>query len=498
MNIKPEWIWVAGRNTIDQYAEFRREFYLDRLDDDAELQISVDTNFAAYINGQFVGTGQFGDFPENKTFSKINVADKLIAGKNILSILVYYCGQHNSSYIPGPAGLWFVLNSAGETISSDCQTLVRVSPAYRQNRQTKLTPQMGFVFAYNAALNDDWLLVDYVCDGWNSAVAVAGIEQPEERPLPMLKLKANPEFNIVAQGVLKRDIANDEISVAALMQRDFLSSRRRHELFSNLSPCDIGKNSPGSVVLMSEDINADGAYLVVDFGRQECGFIDLKLSADAGTVIDIAVGEHLTDLRVRAHVGGRNFASRYITTGGQQQFTHFTNRYSGRYMQLHITNIGSSLTLDYAGLIPAEYPLTVNGDFSCPDSLLNKIYAVSCRTLHICMHEHYEDTPWREQALYANDSRNQALTGYYTFGEYALPRVSFDILAKTLSDDGYQELAAPMRFDFTIPSFTMVWFLAIRDHLLFSGDLDAAQKQLPAIGRMFRHPYLKELGMTPF
>lgn len=34
------------------------------------------------------------------------------------------------------------------------------------------------------------------------------------------------------------------------------------------------------------------------------------------------------------------------------------------------------------------------------------------------MHEHYEDYPWREQALYAFDSRNQALYGYYAFGNY--------------------------------------------------------------------------------
>ena len=142
-----------------------------------------------------------------------------------------------------------------------------------------------------------------------------------------------------------------------------------------------------------------------------------------------------------------------------RQFTHFTNRYSGRYMQLHFTNVSSDLTIHHAGLIPFEYPLNMTGKFSCPDSLFNKIYDVSCRTLHLCIHEHYEDTPWREQALYANDSRNQALTGYYTFGEYDVPRVYLLICwSKTFSDDGYQELCAPMQFDFTIPSFTMVWF----------------------------------------
>ena len=31
------------------------------------------------------------------------------------------------------------------------------------------------------------------------------------------------------------------------------------------------------------------------------------------------------------------------------------------------------------------------------------------------MMEHYVDTPWREQCLYAFDARNQMLCGYYAF-----------------------------------------------------------------------------------
>ncbi len=43
--------------------------------------------------------------------------------------------------------------------------------------------------------------------------------------------------------------------------------------------------------------------------------------------------------------------------------------------------------------------------------ILQKIYDVSIYTLKCCMHEHYEDCPWREQALYTMDSRNQMLCG---------------------------------------------------------------------------------------
>ncbi len=471
----PEWIWLDHNCVIDQYVEFRKEFYLDTLDKKVKLQISADTNFAAYINGQFVGTGQFGDFPENKTFSEIDIADKIITGKNVLAVFVHYCGVDTHSYIPGKARLWYSIKSGNAAIGSDGNCLARLSPSYKQNKQTKISPQMGFVFECDARKDDNWKSLNYICtDEWKASVEIAETPAPVKRPLKQCRLKKKTPFNITAQGVLKRLPEITDKTVADFMQHDFLSARRDFELFES----DTLTVNPGNIA------GADGFYVIVDMGREECGFVDLELEAGSGTIVDIAVGEHLADLRIRASVGGRNFASRYISIDGKQRFTHFTNRYSGRYMQLHFTNMASDVTIHHIGFLPFEYPLKVKGQFTCPDSLFNKIYDISCRTLHLCIHEHYEDTPWREQALYANDSRNQALTGYYTFGEYDVPRVSFDMLAKTLKDDGYQELCAPMRFDFTIPSFTMVWFLAIRDQLLFSGDIKAAQKQLPMIVRM--------------
>ena len=78
--------------------------------------------------------------------------------------------------------------------------------------------------------------------------------------------------------------------------------------------------------------------------------------------------------------------------------------------------------------MPAEYPLEFESEWLSCDRLMNKIYDVSKRTLHLCMHEHYEDCPQREQALYGMDSRNQMLCGYYAFGETKMPRASIELL----------------------------------------------------------------------
>ena len=478
----PKWVWFPeNQQRINQYVDFRREFMIDKVCD-AELLISVDTNFVVWINGHLAGTGQFTDYPENKTFSQIDIGHLLQAGKNILAIQVHFCGENNFSYIPWQGGLWYSLNAGENIMSSDVQTFSRISPSYRQGLLPRITPQMGFTFEYKA-VDDDWLSVEYSPDkSWVSSEVFGMDPVPKQRPLPMLDILPRVNSEIVGQGVFRRNTLNEQ-TVAEMMQTDFLSAKRATELFCNIKVRD---DLDGCAVSVEPDSmgNVDGVYIIIDLVRQECGLIDLEMTAPAGVKVDIAVGEHLDDMRVRSFVGGRNFSSRYITCEGHQHFTHFMNRYSGRYMQLNISSISGPVTLHYAGLTPTEYALQKRGEFSCSNSLMNQIYNISMRTLHLCMHEHYEDCPWREQALYANDSRNQALTGYYTFGEYDFPKVSIELLRAGLQDDGYLEMCAPAKIDFTIPSFTFTWFLSLRDHLLHSGNLEFASKILPQARRI--------------
>ena len=97
----------------------------------------------------------------------------------------------------------------------------------------------------------------------------------------------------------------------------------------------------------------------------------------------------------------------------------------------------------------------------------------------LCMHEHYEDCPQREQALYAMDSRNQMIAGYYAFGETDMPRASLALLAQSQREYGLFELTAPSVFQKTIPSFSLAWVCALAEYVLFSGDLAFAKEMLP-------------------
>jgi len=479
------WVWPASLGDgPNQYVQFRHDFVLSGAAADAVLRISADSNYALWVNGQFVDYGQYHDYPDRKTYDELTVGHLLAAGANSLCVLTHYQGEGSFQYLKGVPGLAYALSGAGETVTSGCRTRWRVSPCYQQGPIAHVSPQLGLTFSYDAsACADDWVSRDFHMGGDWTVIAEEDITPVTERPIigarPIRKLRMGGRLpvRVVAQGVFHAPETSPAATVAEQMQAVKLSE----------GGADLPEALPssGGIVFSAQALHgADGFYLMLDLGREEAGLLDTEVEAEAGTVLDVAWGEHLVDGRVRASLGGRNFASRYVCGEGRQQFRHRFLRLAGRFLQIHISNISDRFVLHYAGLLAVEYPVQQQGSFKSSVDLDNRIYQTSVRTLHLCMHEHYEDCPWREQALYAMDMRNQALCGYYCFGDYDFPAASLDLLGKGLKADGYLELCAPAEIPITIPCFSMAWIMALADLLMYSGGLPAARRHLPEVRKM--------------
>lgn len=480
------WMWPSSAgDEPNQYVQFRQEFDLDSVENAAKLHISADSDYAVWINGAFAGCDQWHNYPDVKTYDTLNVTSLLKAGRNTLCVLLWYKGTDSCQYIPGAPGVIFALETGNDAVVSGESVSYRLKTGYRNGPVHKVTMQLGLSFEYDARENDDWLSESYSpASDWASIVSkdltpANSRGELHARPIEKLDILDKVQSRIVAHGLFKRD-KDDADHVAELMQSDFLSARQTHSLFTEPNGSDLPSDD-GLVVNASSLEDSTGFYVVIDLGREDVGFFDLDIAADEGTIVDVAWGEHLDDLRVRASVGGRCFAFRYTCTAGRQRFTNHFLRLGGRYIQLHVSGISKQFVLHYAGILPTPYPVVERGSFTSPDNLQKRIYDIAVRTLHLCMHEHYEDCPWREQALYSNDSRNQVLCGYYCFGEYAFPAASHDLLGRGLKDDGFLELCAPSNMWLTIPSFTMAWVLEVADYLMYSGDLDFISRQMPRI-----------------
>jgi hypothetical protein len=136
----------------------------------------------------------------------------------------------------------------------------------------------------------------------------------------------------------------------------------------------------------------------------------------------------------------------------------------------------------YVGLIPQVYP-TKRKQYSFENELDKKIFETSVKTLELCMMEHYVDCPWREQGLYVLDSRNQMLYGYYAFegGNFDYVRANLALMNKDHRTDGITSICFPTAVNLTIPSFTLYWFMSMREYVEYSGDISLIKECYPKL-----------------
>ncbi len=460
-----KWIWHSDATEKNCYVNFKREFVVSETPDSASIKIAADSEYVLYINGNLVGTGQYDDFPPLYTYDTYEITKYIQNGLNTLGIFAYYQGEESYQYKKGEAGICFELCCGHAKIVSDKNTLSAISKLFKNGEDVhKTTIQYGYGF---------------VCDG--RYVGKEEYKESIEKPLPSLQPRPIEKCyfedrisKVIAQGTFLRQKETNHIGIN--MMRDYLSSKTAPEIFE----------SDMETIKSDEDI-----YVIYDLGKNTSGYFTMDIEAEEGTVVDIGYGEHLDDMRVRAAIGDffdtsrpvRCFANRYICREGKQNFSYYYRRISGRYIELHIT--GKIKSIKNVKIIGSFYPVKDTFTFNNGDNLLNKIFDVSKYTLKMCMHEHYEDCPWREQALYGSDSRNQMLFGYYAFKEFKFARASLELLAKSICDDGVGTIVAPTdSLEYKIPSFTFIWLLAMREYIEYSGDKTLAKEYFPLLKMM--------------
>jgi hypothetical protein len=133
--------------------------------------------------------------------------------------------------------------------------------------------------------------------------------------------------------------------------------------------------------------------------------------------------------------------------------------------------------LKYLTIIPQSYPVKEK-PCNIKNELDKRIYDVCVRTLKLSMMEHYVDTPWREQCLYVFDARNQMKFGYECFkdGNALYARSNLKLMSEDRREDGLLSICYPSGGVLAIPSFSLYWFLAVREYLDFTGDVSFAEE----------------------
>lgn len=395
------------------------------------LNLSCDSDYTLFINGSYVASNQYGDFEHYKIYDTVDITGYLTNGKNRMMILVYHCGVPTQRYRPAQAGLIYEVLRDGQIVAfSREKTLSRISRGYVSGYQKVLTPQLGFTFFYDASKE----AAEGSDEGFEPSVAVE--KKTVFFPRPIKKLSVLPQ-----------------------------KSGKIRTRYS-------------------------GTHFLIDLGEEVVGLPTLELFSETEQVVTVAYGEHLEDGGVRKEIGGRTFAFEYKTRKGVNRFTHYMLRIGCRYLEVFAEQ---PIDLRDAGVLPQVYEVE---EVPCKieDPLDREIYDICVNTLKLCMMEHYVDTPWREQCLYAFDSRNQILCGYHAFrsGNTEYVKANLRLLAEDRREDGLLSICSPCGTKLAIPSFSLYFILEMEEYLRFSNDSAFIKDHIPKMEGILNEFWMRQ------
>ena len=221
------WIWSSEDLDEDGLAsaqnvwmDFRRDFTLNSIPEQAELNIAVDSKYWLYVNGKEViweGGVKRGPNPDDTYYDTVDIKDYLVTGKNTIAIETWYWG-HDAGHIvdSGSGGLLASSNltdtNTGKLVETgDGQWWSMKNPANLHDAQATANyiPESSTI--YDGALAIDWIDPDYIPseeNGWNLATIVGEDKNDPgyagdgpwndliERPIPQWKDYGRTELEL--------------------------------------------------------------------------------------------------------------------------------------------------------------------------------------------------------------------------------------------------------------------------------------------------------------
>ena len=438
---KAGWIWREGLPEKDCYADFEAVFCLKAPT--AKMRISAASDYAVNINGKAAFFGQFPDYKRYKIYDEVDISEFVKAGENRAVVTVRYDGSNCFTAAAEKAGVIFEIASEDEVVFASSEaTPSRQNALYKSGEMRLITGQLGYGYR-----------VDFTKEEEAFSGSAAAEKPPEKyypRPVKKLVLAERKPFATVSAGSFCA--GGDETPASA-----FMTAAALIPAASENAPFTLKKS------------DGDGVYFIIDGGKEDVGFLDFEIEVPKECEMHVGWGEFIDGDRLRTRIGGRDFSLSFKLKAGKNVFSDRFRRLGGRYLQFFVK--APEVRVIYAGIRPVYYPNVLKEKvFNKPER--KEIYDIGVNTLRCCMHDHYEDCPWREQGLYTLDSRNQMLSGYAAFEGTEFQKASLMLIASSIRENGLLPICAPTSDELYIPCYSLFFIVQVYEYYKRTGDLE--------------------------
>ncbi|MBM4164605.1 MAG: hypothetical protein FJ222_09240 [Lentisphaerae bacterium] len=183
------------------------------------------------------------------------------------------------------------------------------------------------------------------------------------------------------------------------------------------------------------------SHIIVDFGRELVGFLDITAAAHTPSGMIVTYGESIEEACDTAcdcdnccwfHLP----EDTHTVQGAPTAYRH-EGRRAFRYVHVRSEQPDARIELHSMRMTLVHYPVQDRGSFSSSDPLINRIWDLCRYTTQLCMQTFYEDGIKRDGLLWVSDYRQQFLSNWTPFGDAALARRSLIMFAATQMADGF-------------------------------------------------------------
>ena len=139
--------WIFVKDTAgeihDKYYDYKTTFQAES-GKKVLLHISAHSNYALWVNGQFVDCGQLPDYEWRQVYDTLDISHLVKSGENSLEITQYVSGRAFSTGRPAIPGVIFAVEQDGEIVKVSDESVLSGHNSRYASLKEDISGQCGY------------------------------------------------------------------------------------------------------------------------------------------------------------------------------------------------------------------------------------------------------------------------------------------------------------------------------------------------------------------
>lgn len=462
-----EYIWTASEKAVSvgsaiiytfpavteqtEKHYFRRTFEVSAVPKVATLYVAGPRSERVWINGQLADEVSSDlSSPLGMHVFATDVARYLHAGKNVIAMEVVrgrgVTGFANSELVKQ--------QTFGQVVVAKILPAARgvmAKPLVMSDKRWKST----------TAVSAGWEKTTFDDSGWKPVQSIGGIESSIE----LFQWNADaglydwPGYDGISPFLARKNVVASKI----------LASYPGRSQFVNAAALTGG---PGKFAIKYvADKGSDGPSLLLDFGRELTGRLEIESDSAAPVRVTFQYGESESEATKGPYLGVNILT---IPSGG----IGHGSKTAFRYVKLQFLDGPSEMKFKSIHIDHTFYPVEYKGSFESSDAGLNRIWETGAYTVHLCMQDGLWDASKRDRGRWSGDNDISGRVVNAVFGDHYLME---DTMDRLLGE-------APVTQHINgIPGYSSYWFTQMAEYYRHTGSKEFLKRTHDRAVQLLEH-----------